>query len=992
MDTLENPLFTPNTNTYLTYIHLSNTFKKIGDKVFAGCENLKDIILSEDLTYIGKYAFENCKSLTTIEIPESVETLDEGAFAGCEKLEKFEGKFATYNGRALVIRNVLISVVPIDNSNTEGRIHKISEIDTAISYLGKSCFQGCKNMIRVDISPGVIEIGDYAFKDCEKLREIHFEGPNPPKIGKNIFENINSDFKIFVPEDKFNEYCEKFKNIHHHIYPKPNDNSIIYYGTITSEISHNKKRVTNNNYTNGNYYKISNIGTTLPTDYFKEQTGLTKVILGEGITKLSKNAFEKCINLEYIYLSDDILELNNRCFSGCTKLTRIHIPYGSYTQLTNIIPPLTNTKNVIGDFINPQKPITNYMLTSFGDEIFYGCSNLKEFGTYHKGCVSDDNKCYIQNSKLMFFAGYIDEKTENYIIPSNIVITSINKSAFKGTKKIKTIKLVESITTIGESAFEECTELEYIYNWNFVETISKKAFYNCTNIGNNIGDELSLPVKLTTIGESAFDGCVNLKKVSIPEDSILEEICEKSFYECINLIEINLPQSLKSIGMSAFEGCVELGKIDINKNIKKININTFYNCGKLTTVTIPEDSLLEEIYEKSFYGCTALTSINLPQSLKSIGVSAFKGCENMYINNIPETVTYIGQEAFSECKSLICVDNDGKEITLKLNITNIYNKTFYNCQSLTSVNIINSDIDKIYDSAFEGCVNLRTVSLLENSSLSMIGNSSFKNCTSLEYIYIPDTLTHIGMSAFENCTSYRGSHIDTKESIYLILNNISNLGDSCFKNSGINNLRIEDTSNILEIPISAFENCMQLEKVVISKKITTLKEKSFNGCKKLSSYNSSDVLNCINLLDSNVEVIEDYAFGNCDILNIYLNKSLKTLGNLCLSNTNSNKLTKIYINKNVNTPPKFSNEGAYPFGEPIFERFTTLPIIYVDNLLQKTLYQNDNDWRKYYSCFITNNDMEIIPTFPPILDWKPIDIPNKDGGTAIDPTTGQPIK
>jgi hypothetical protein len=651
-------------------------------------------------------------------------------------------------------------------------------------------------------------------------------------------------------------------------------------------------------------------------------------------------------------------------------------------SLSNNILPLINTKSVIGDNI---KPITNYILTSFGDEIFYGCSNLKEFGTYHKGCVSGDNKCYIQNSKLMFFAEF--EATKDYIIPSNIKITSINKSAFKGTK-IETIKLVESITTIGESAFEECKKLKSIDNWNFVETISKKAFYECDNIEN-----LSLPVKLTTIGESAFNGCVNLKKVSIPEDSLLEEICKESFYECINLTSINLPKSLKSIGESAFYGCVELSEININKNIKKININTFYNCEKLFTVSIPEDSLLEEICKMSFYRCTELTSINLPQSLKSIGMSAFEGCTNMYINNIPNNVSYIGEKAFSECNALKCVDNDKNETPLKLNITNIYEETFYNCKSLTSVNIINSDIDKIYDSAFEGCVNLRTVSLPENSSLSMIGNSSFKNCTSLEYIYIPDTLTHIGMSAFENCTSYRGSHIDTKESIYLILNNISNLGDSCFKNSGINNLRIEDTSNILEIPISAFENCMQLEKVVISKKITTLKEKSFNGCEKLSSYNSSDVLNCINLLDSNVEVIEDKAFGDCDILNIYLNESLKTLGNLCLSNTNSNKLTKIYINKNVNTPPKFSNEGAYPFGEPIFKKFTTLPIIYVDNLVQKTLYQNDNDWRKYYSCFIANNDIEIIiPTFPPILDWDPIDIPNKDNGTAIDPTTGQPIK
>ncbi len=54
----------------------------IGEKAFAECGKLKDIVFSENLTTIGEKAFENDLSLTTINLPNSLLTIGPSAFKG----------------------------------------------------------------------------------------------------------------------------------------------------------------------------------------------------------------------------------------------------------------------------------------------------------------------------------------------------------------------------------------------------------------------------------------------------------------------------------------------------------------------------------------------------------------------------------------------------------------------------------------------------------------------------------------------------------------------------------------------------------------------------------------------------------------------------------------------------------------------------------------------------------------------------------------------
>ena len=64
---------------------------KIGEMVFAGHDELKNIVLPDTVNTIGEYAFYTNESIKKITIPDSVKSIEEGAFGYCENLENVEG-------------------------------------------------------------------------------------------------------------------------------------------------------------------------------------------------------------------------------------------------------------------------------------------------------------------------------------------------------------------------------------------------------------------------------------------------------------------------------------------------------------------------------------------------------------------------------------------------------------------------------------------------------------------------------------------------------------------------------------------------------------------------------------------------------------------------------------------------------------------------------------------------------------------------------------
>lgn len=85
-------------------------------------------------------------------------------------------------------------------------------------------------------------------------------------------------------------------------------------------------------------------------------------------------------------------------------------------------------------------------------------------------------------------------------------------------------------------------------------------------------------------------------------------------------------------------------------------------------------------------------------------------------------------------------------------VTYLGNSCFYNCTSLTSINIPTS-VTSLGAGCFYKCTSLTSIDI--PSSVQILGYECFRDCTSLTSINIPSLVGVIGKWCFRNCTSLK---------------------------------------------------------------------------------------------------------------------------------------------------------------------------------------------------------------------------------------------
>ena len=230
-----------------------------------------------------------------------------------------------------------------------------------------------------------------------------------------------------------------------------------------------------------------------------------------------------------------------------------------------------------------------------------------------------------------------------------------------------------------------------------------------------IGDSVA------TIGNHAFDSCINLTSITIPNS--VTSLGDYAFKNCINLTAVTIPHSVTSLGNSAFRNCDSLTSITIPNSIINWGDYVFDGCGGLTSVII-EDGVTS-IGQSAFIICQNLTSITIPNSVTSIGESAFSICESLMSIILPDSLTSIASSTFAGCKSLT-------SITIPSIVTTIEHHAFYR-SGLTSINIPNS-VTNIETNAFTRCDSLTSVVI--GNSVTTIEYYAFYNCSNLSSVIV----------------------------------------------------------------------------------------------------------------------------------------------------------------------------------------------------------------------------------------------------------------
>ena len=336
-------------------------------------------------------------------------------------------------------------------------------------------------------------------------------------------------------------------------------------------------------------------------------------------------------------------------------------------------------------------------------------------------------------------------------------LKEIDSHAFLNCKKLASITLPNSVTYLGENnptsiegsgVFEGC---ESLTSFKFPSSYASRnlpsfTFKNCKNLATIDWNGYN-PKRLNSC---AFWNCDKITWSQVPQS--VEELGDECFYDCAALTSVDLSK-IKKMDTGVFWG-TPLTSVEWPAAVTEIPANTFWACGKLTTIKgIPGQpgawDNITKIGANAFNMCTDLTTIKLPAELKTIDAQAFRSCDHLATVDYGTKVETIGDGAFWYTGAL-------KKFFFKGSVKTLGADAFRE-SGLTCVHL-KGDMT-IGKEAFMDCKSLKYVEFPATSSatqpLTYVAEGMFAGCTSLPFITLPTTVTEIKTKAFDGCSSLK---------------------------------------------------------------------------------------------------------------------------------------------------------------------------------------------------------------------------------------------
>lgn len=794
----------------ISHAIIPNTIKRIGNYAFWGCSALSTLTIPNNVTSIGKDAFKECSALRELIFEDGTEDLSLAYWYDPGML--MHGMFWDIPLQSLYLgRNITYSTIPADVNENDGYYYNKDLISVTISDTVTSipdyAFCGHHELATVSIGNSLISIGSCAFAFCRQLRSINL--PNSlAAIGRKAF--MNTDLKeIEIPQSVISIGSEAFRGT-------------LNLNTIT--IGKSVKSIGQDAFTDtGNFMGIL---TALQTYSYSitgiESSGLrpdNKVILKtdsdfSGIGSTNMTYFNQLVlnteDKEYgLVTSPQDLDFANCIFNEDDKYV---VPLsGSNARISSDSQYMVfrgedmteqaasedgfsfspsdfhkeNVFSVYGNAANPSLTQTIHLdeagtlfskldlnniekigvLTLSGDingtdvMTINRMSSLKYLDISNANIV-EGGMTYRDNLKTVnnvigerFFS---DVNLEVVYLPTNAI--KIDKDAF-AYMPLKLVTIPASITSIGNSAFLDCSDIRV----------------------------LNIPNSVLNVGDKTFSGCSGIKHLAI-EDGKSELMLGSEPFSSCNFNSLFLGRNLKHT-TSPFGNIESLTSITISDSVTSLGNGIFWGTG-LKSVVIPES--VTAIGESAFAQCLDLESIEMPDSLKSLGKRAFWNSKLKAIS-IPVGIEMLEDEVFQYCHGLASVTIEG-------NISSIGKSAFENCSSLTSIQIPAS-VKFIGTGAFSGCSSFSSISVPDG--IEKIEDEVFKDCTALSSITIPVSVESIGAKAFSGCSSLAEVNIP---------DSISSIGEYAFYNAALKEVLLP--ASVKKIGDYAFAGNTGITKVI----------------------------------------------------------------------------------------------------------------------------------------------------------------------------------
>ncbi len=588
---------------------------------------------------------------------------------------------------------------------------------------------------------------------------------------------------------------------------------------------------------------------------------------------------------------------------------------------------------------------TSYKITQIPASGFSGCSTATSLSI-------GSNITTIGNSafKGCGFNGTVT-------IPASV--TSIGMDAFWNCTALRTVNFNASspLTTIGIYLFEGCSSLTSVTLPPLLTTLPGNTFKGCTSLTT-----VTIPASVTTVANTAFNGCTSLATIHAKPEAAPTV---SSAWSGITPASITL-QLYSSAAKTSYSGndkwsgfnistkksgsCGTSATWELDFETNKLTISGSGAINDYTGTTLPWVADTAYIYTAS-----------ISNDITRLGNRTFYECKRLtHVSISNSKLTSIGQYAFYNCKRLEGFGNSTTQINIPKSVVTIEDYAFKNCTAATKVYMMsNAELTTIGTESFMQMTGMTDFAIYNATNLTTIGQRVVKGCSSLSSVTLPASVTSIGSDAFASCTA-----LGAEDGFANFKGTLDQWAQISFGSSDANpayvakKLKINGTlvtECSLNVPVNgyAFRNNLAITSLTLGSGCTSVGNYAFGGCANLTgtltipstltaigsnAFNKCTGFTAIDLMGATgLTTIQSGAFdGMTGVTGVlYIPASVTSVGTMALRNMTG--LSKIFANPT--TAPSGTNSSS-------FTNITSKPL-YVLTAAAYTSYTTTANWSDF---------------------------------------------
>ena len=611
----------------LIAVTIPATVSSIGNNAFDSCTSLLDIQIEEDsiLSTIGTGAFQYCifnsidltvaTQLTTIEqsgfkqninlrsvfFPSSLTTIQENAFAFDQLLSTFifpEGSrlsnigVSAFQSNAFQILDLTSTQVQTINDYAFAYNSNLGAVffPSSIGSISFGAFYNDSNLTTVSFPKGTLltTISTYAFY-YNSLHSLDLTSTQVQTIGDGAFADSSNLGAVFFPSSIESMGDSAFSN-------NNNLSTIIFpEGTLLTSIGLNAFQLN----------ALSSLDLT-----------------STQVQTIGDYAFANSSNLGAVFFPSSIVTIGNDAFSNNNNLSTIIFPEGALLNSIGLNAFQSNALSSLDLTSTQVLYIYNY---AFADNSNLGGAQFpSSLSIINQNAFANDSNLstisFSEGSALSLIDSYAFQfcGLTSLDLSLNASLNTINSLAFLLNSNLGSLTIPSSLSKISAAAFRQDSNLStfFIPDGSQLIEIESYAFDHCSLTSL----DLTLASSFTTIGGGAFSTNVQLGSARFP--SSLTSIGNSAFQGCSHLSTIKFQgEIITTMNPSVFEGCSSLKEINVPNSVTKLDINAFKDAG-IETFTLSSNitDLGKKVNDGYVFSNCPMFSINVPSTFNQFSI------------------------------------------------------------------------------------------------------------------------------------------------------------------------------------------------------------------------------------------------------------------------------------------------------------------------------------------------------------------------------------